>query len=98
DPERHVVGEWTVGDHDPGGVLGGVAEEPLQAEGEIEEALLALSGVAQLAEARLHLERLLEREVLSLLGLGIELRDAIGLREGEIEHAADVLDRCLPLE
>ena len=38
-----------------------------------------------------------EREVLALLRRGIELRDAVGLGEREVEHAPDVLDRRFPL-
>src|SRR5262249_29377471 len=53
---------------------------------------------ADLLETGLDLERLGEREVLALPGLGIELRDAIGLGEAEVENAADVLDRLLPLQ
>src|SRR5207245_2005118 len=82
-PGRHVVGERPLGDDDARRVLGGVAEEPLQAERQVEEAPLALAAVAQLAQTRLHLESLLEREVLPLLRLRVELRDAVGLREGE---------------
>ena len=75
-----------------------MAEEPLEAERQVEEPPLALAAVPQLAQPRLHLEGLLEREVLALLGLRVELRDAVGLREGEVEDAAHVLDRRLPLE
>jgi hypothetical protein len=59
---------------------------------------LPLLAVAERGQARLHLERLLEREVLPLLRLGIELRDAVGLGEREVEDAADVLDGRLPLQ
>src|SRR5439155_24786374 len=75
-----------------------MAEEPFEAQREIEQASLALPRIAQLAEARLHLERLLEREVLPLPRLGVQLGDPVGLGEREVEHAPDVLDRLLPLE
>src|SRR5690242_12391426 len=53
---------------------------------------------ALVSEARLHLERLFERKIASLLGRGIELHDLVGFGEGEAEHAADVADRLLSLD
>jgi hypothetical protein len=98
DPERQVLGQRLRRDHDAGGVLRAVPQQPFEAERQVEEPLLALARLADLDELRLHLERLREREVLALLRLGIELRDAVGLGEREVEHAPDVLDRLLPLE
>jgi len=97
DEERQVLGERSVGDDDAGGVLGGVAEKPFELERVVEERLLALA-LAQLLQPRLELERLLERMVFPLDGRRIELRDAVGLAERELQDPADVLDRRLPLE
>jgi hypothetical protein len=74
-----------------------VAQQAFEPERQVEEPLLTLAGVAQLPQPRLHLERLLEREVLPLLRLGVELRDAVGLGEREVEDAPDVLDGRLAL-
>src|SRR5439155_12581557 len=65
-PEGYVVGERAVRDDDPGRMLGGMTQEALEAQRQVEETPLALPRVAQLAQPRLHLERLLEGEVLSL--------------------------------
>src|SRR5262249_57860041 len=75
-----------------------IAQQALKPERQVEQPSLPLPAAAQLFQPRLHLERSCERKVLALLGLRIELGDAVGLREGEIEHAPDVLDGLLSLE
>ena len=98
DEEGQILDQRPRADDDAGGVLGGVAQQALELERMREQALLALALVAQLAQARLHLQGVGEREVLALLGRRVELGDLVGLAVGELEDAADVLDRRLPLQ
>ena len=61
--ERSEVFEHRRCDHDAAGVLAGVARQPLERLGEIEQRTHLLVGVAQLAQLRLLLERGLEGDI-----------------------------------
>ncbi len=73
----------------------GVAQQAFELERVIEQlGIFLLLGL----EPRLHLERVLEREVASLLGGRIELHDLVGIGVGKSQHAPNVANRLLALD
>ena len=87
--ERHELFERAVADDDAGRVRGGVGVEPFELLGDVDERLDLLVAVARLAQTRLAVHGLRQRD-----GRGGVLRHELGelvdLAQRHLQHAADV--------
>ena len=93
--ERDVLEDWTVCDHDAGGVFGEVAREALEVDAILEEGLHLFRAVADGLEVCVRLLRVVTEE--DMQGPRAwpcldRLRDSIDLAERDIERARDVSD------
>ena len=91
--QGHALHERLVGDHDRGGVNGGVARAALQRLGHGPQLGHARIALDLLRERRGFLERLVERNIER--EARDELRDAVGLAVGEAEDAGHVAEHGL---
>ncbi len=93
--ERDHLDQGLRSDHDAGRVLGGVAREPLEVAGGVEQALDLGIHVHQCPQLRRLRDRVVE---LDAQHVGDQLRDPVDVTEGHPEHASDVPDRGFGLK
>ena len=87
--QRHQLDQRAIADHHAGGVRRGVAIQPLELQGDLQQALNAFVLVAQLGQPRLAVDRLLQRHRRGR-DVGDQLGDAVHLAERQAEHAPHV--------
>ena len=92
--ERHQLVQRPVADDDAGGVGRGVAEQPLDRAGDLEQPRDLRVAARLLAQPRLVGERLLDRDRLHALHRD-QLGEPVDLAVGHLQHAADVAHRGL---
>ncbi len=88
--EGHELGQRLAGDHDPGGMRGGVPGHALELLGEVDQAAHLRVGVDQLAERRGGLDRLVELDAERVRD---RLGDPVDVAVAHAEDPPDVADR-----
>ena len=92
--ERHQLVQRPVADHDPGGVRRGVAQQPLDRPGDLQQPRHLRVAPGLLAQPRLVGQGLLHADRLHPLHRD-QLRQPVHLAVGHLQHPADVAHRGL---